>query len=188
MKLNSKFTELLKKLTTPTTAKLSHTTELQLFTDPQLKEFLKILYNNNNTTSKLIGTLVNGIMTHQMRTFMFSKRIMDNLLNSDPNIETNTCKSVNYKDFMHKCLSDKFLVTLRNHGGGKAGIYRLEDEALSDLLYRLHGKEYFKTQEEVVLDFYDNYQKDENDITNLSVKEVNERMKSGELKVKKWEK
>ena len=175
MKLNPKFSDLLKKITTPSTAKLTHTTELPLLSEPDLKGFLQELYSENHPTARLIATLINGIMTHQMQTFMFSKRIMDGLLCNDPNVDTESCKSINYRDFMHKCLGDRFLVILRNHSGKKAGIYKLEDPLLLDILYKLHGKEYFKAQEEAVLHLYDNYDGNSsgNKLADLTIDEIN---------------
>ena len=183
--LNPKFAELLKKLTTPTTIKLSHTTELPLVKDENLRIFLDKLYNSSNITFKLTATLINGITTHQMRTFMFSKRIMDGLICSDPNTEAVSCQSSNYRDFMHKCLGDNIITTLRSHGGGRAGIYKLQDPATLDVLYKLHSEDYFKAQEDAALDFYDNYKINNNNLDSLSIPEINQMLKKGDLKVKK---
>ena len=185
MNKQEKIEKWLRMIETPSTIKLTRTKEVSEITNETLKTMLESTYSSDSGISNLIATFTNAVATHQRATFIMSKRVMDRLIENDPNTKATVCKSTTYRDFLQKCISDNIIVVLRKQIGRKAGLYEVVDELIVEVLYQLNGKDYYNAQKTVSIEFHDNSDEPGNRLKDFSIEEVNESLKSGKLKVKK---
>lgn len=61
---------------------------------------VKALYNSKRLIDRLLGTLLNGVATEKKQTFILSKKIFGDMVDSDPNIDRSTVNGDEFNTFM----------------------------------------------------------------------------------------
>ena len=176
-----RYVDWLRKIEKPSTIKLTRTQAIEFIEDHFFKLMVTDLYNSKHSVTHLIATMFNAVVAHQRATFMMSKRIMNTLIENDPNTDTNCCKSTTYRDFMQKCISDGLLEVLRPHMGRRAGLYELKDDLTLEVLYRIQGRDYYNAQKVISIEFHD----ETNSKNGPDIFEVSKLGKEGKVKVNK---
>jgi hypothetical protein len=119
--------------------KLTQPKELtNLKTDPWLS--IADLYRKPDYYSHLTATVLNAIFTSSKHEILLSRRILEQMIQADDNIERNTINSKEFAVFMAKLckvgtivkVSDWSFDKVKNKG--KAAVYHLKDDYLLALL------------------------------------------------------
>jgi hypothetical protein len=123
--------------------------------DLEIKKMLDIYYNQKGLQHRL-ATLLNSIFTQQTQTFLFSRKHAVELFKQD---DLSKYRTVSHKDYSLLLAiitnsPDDFQV-LRKPTNNKAGVYKLIEPQLVDVLIKLVGKKMLEAQEKKALDYYD---------------------------------
>ena len=183
--MDKKILNLLTKMETVETAKLSKTTLLAEITNKEVVELLEAMYNAADPLVNKTATVLNAMFTQKRVTFLLSKKIANDLILEDSNHKFKGINSTMYKLMIHKILSGWcFFHRLREPSKKQAGVLELIEIDLLEIMYRIQAKEFYEAQRQVTLDLYDNYESnDENDISpDILTKEEIADMKIGRFK------
>lgn len=144
---------------TEDTAKLAKTTLIKDIQSEEVRELIDALYKAPDPLQNKVATILNAMFTQQRVTFLLSKRLANNLVLEDENHNFKGVNSETYKLMVYKLLTGwKFFARLREPTKKQAGVLKLVDNGLLDMMYKLKGQEYYELQEEVTLEFYDGYE------------------------------
>lgn len=129
--------------------KLSEVSDLNSFND-DIKTSLEAFYSDKkNTNKRLCGTLINSVLTQNKVTFLFSRRIFDELLAKDPQIKRNTIDSKTFKDFMTFVRTNKILTLLKEgEGVNSASVFEIRAQSVVDLVIKKVGTEFLLAQKD----------------------------------------
>jgi hypothetical protein len=139
--------------------KLSQTYEVDQFEHEDIRDTLNSLYNKGAKLSDISGTFVNSILATNNMVFMISKNIFIKLVKYDKNHKWKSVNTEEYKLFMAKLFKCETIECIRQPQGNKAGLYKVKDKDLVDMLKSKQTDEYFKKQEEVINIEYERYLK-----------------------------
>lgn len=135
--------------------KLFETSDINSMND-NIKECLETFYSDARPEIRKIATILNSIYTHQNHVFLFSFRIMNDLLRNDNNITVNSCHINNYKYLLHRMQSSGMFEKKRSPKGRNAGLYKLKNPLFLKLLVELVGQDVLNGKEAAHTDWYDN--------------------------------
>lgn len=134
---------------------LSRTHLVDKIEDEEIKALLNYFYNSPNTLKNRIGSLLNSILYHRRYVFLFAKSNMSSVISSDKNIQLGAMNGKAYKHFIAKALEWKLLERLEEPTkSGKAGVYKVIDKNIVNILNRLIGEDMQDAQLESVLKIY----------------------------------
>lgn len=146
---------------TEDTAKLAKTTLIEDIKSEEVRELIDALYKAPDPLQNKVATILNAMFTQQRVTFLLSKRLANNLVLEDENHNFKGVNSETYKLMVYKLLTGwKFFARLREPTKKQAGVLKLVDNGLLDMMFKLKAKEYYELQEVVTLEFYDGYEED----------------------------
>lgn len=139
---------------------LKNTSKIDVFKG-ESREILDYLYSHDNPNIIRMGTIVNSILTHRHQTFMFSRGGLVKLFASDINTEYKSINEAEYKLLVHTMLKCGDFIKLREPTKDlpktKSGVYKVIKPIITQILYTLHGADFFSLQEEAVIRAYDEY-------------------------------
>ena len=137
--------DLYKKITDKFDTKLQRTTPVSDLPD-ELKNFLNKLYNEKAWSTRLFATLLNGIFTEQLETFLMSKNLMMSLVAADhqnKNLDRATLNNTEYMAFVALLRKREIIVVNEEseeisseYPKGLAGTWTLVDRDAKKLLDR----------------------------------------------------
>lgn len=154
MDKKQEYYKMIETLSNPNTIKLYRTKNVSDFENNNIKEFLQAFYSAKDPVVLKMSSLFNSILTHQNRSFMLSKRIMDNILESDPNIEIKSLRSEVYKDMLFRLHSNDYIETVVGQKNKRAALFKLKEGTLTKLLYEIHIKDYYDAQDSYFYKIY----------------------------------
>ena len=140
---------------------LYQTVNINKIKSKEVRDFLKDLYSEEGIFVRVFASVMNAMISQKMITFILSKRLLDNLIQKDSNLERKALQSAQYKYFIHQLLKNKILIKLREPSGKKGGVYQLNNEEYLEFVDISYDK--IKKQEDRILRRYDEYEKDKKD-------------------------
>jgi hypothetical protein len=169
--------------------KLESTTKLENINEP-LRSELEDLYGAKGKYSlnaNLTASLINGIYTEKIQTFLFSVRLLQKLVASDPNLTRQTIGSDEFKAFKAYLISNKIMkVTSDATGFGtgqkenKAAKCVLIDSEIIDLLKKTKSKEVINDDSDTDDDYENNLEIPE--IDSGLMKAIKDKVKARKIK------
>lgn len=123
--------------------------------DKEMQLALNALYNNADPQKKRIGSILNSIFTQESHVFMNSVRILDDLVNKDPNTTLKSCHSSKYNEIMHLLQKNGIILKIREPKGRRAGLYKLIADIYLNILIMVMGKEMLDAKEKANIEWYD---------------------------------
>lgn len=134
--------------------------ELTSYDIPEISEMLQNGYKSSDPNIVRSMTLLNAIFTHHAQTFLITKKSFANLLKNDGLSRYNNINSTDYKCFMSTILNNGHFECLRKPSNNKSGVYKLTQKELVENLYKLHSADWFSNQEQKVVNYYDETNKE----------------------------
>lgn len=134
---------------------LKYTSPIDTFVDEEIRGILKLGYDTEEADEILLSSMLNSIFTQSNMVFVLSQRSFLSLVREDINKPQITISSRRYASFKCKLHQIGYLSTLKESTHCKGGVYKIIHPKIVDILLKRKGDVFFKTQEEVVLGFYD---------------------------------
>jgi hypothetical protein len=141
---------------------LKETTEdLNSYGIPEFTQMLKDGYSSKDSYEVRMVSVLNSIFTHHAQTFLLTKKSLTELLEQDIYVKKKSINTATYKCFMNMLNNNGHFECLRKPSNNKSGVYKLIQKDLVENLYKLHSAEWFKSQEQKVIDYYDETNKEQ---------------------------
>ena len=141
--------------------KLSQTYEVDQFDNEDIRDTLNSFYSKGVKLSDISGTFINSILATNNMLFMISKTIFNKLVRDDKNHKWKGINTEEYKLFIAKLFKCDIIECIRQPQGKKAGLYKVKDQELIDMLKTKQTNEYFNKQEEIINAQYELYLKND---------------------------
>lgn len=126
---------------------LSEVSKLQDFEDPALVEALKSMYENEILNLRLMAVVINSTVTQSKITFLFSKRILENLLKKCKSIKRSTISGQEYKAFMTWSRNNKWLTLLASGKGiGSASVVEMTYSPVIQIILKKVTQDFITAQ------------------------------------------
>lgn len=151
-------------VTSPNQVRLDKTSALTDFPDDIAADLQKC-YKSTHATIRLCASIFNALLTQRRTTFLFSRRVFEELLRRDPNQERKTLNGQFYKTFIAELLQNKVFIKHRDSskpgetGDRKGAIFEIIDREIVKKVAELVGIEYLEEQRRVTIEFYDSFGK-----------------------------
>lgn len=150
---------LIEALTTSVDVKLTKTSKISDLPTDRSRQLVGAMYEKPNSTEQTIGVFLNSLIVEGKLTFLFSKSILEKLIETDPNeLKRRTLDSELFKSFTRRVFSRQIIEPLRSHTDNKAGVYIVVDECLKSIIKSAHPKktdEDFEKQRQEAIDYYE---------------------------------
>lgn len=104
---------------------------------------IKDLYNNPRTEFKMMGTLLNYILTNDYPCFMMSRRILENVIKEDNNITQKSNNGTQYKMVIKHLIDMGIIKCICKYKKlpNRAALFRLVNKDLRALIEDIDNKE-----------------------------------------------
>ena len=122
--------------------------------DKDLSKYIRSLYNSSSNELRL-ATILNSIFHQNLQTFMFSRDTLIELYKIDTMNSYRSLSNAHYKFLLERITNCKEFEVLRQPTSNKAGVYKLVEPKLVNLLHKNFSKNFFEAQEKFALDYYD---------------------------------
>lgn len=159
---------------TSTTYKLERTTKLKDL-PKETRLALKELYETNRIEIKLYAVILNSCITQGLETFLFSKRIFENLVNNDSNLKRENISGTEYNRCLANWIRGDLLKVVQQSSKwdssrpkkeNRAGVIQLTYKPFIDLIYGKFGEELVKFQISECINFYNQKESNSTHIDN----------------------
>jgi len=135
---------------------LKETTEdLDSYGIPEFTQMLRDGYGSKDSYEVRMVSVFNSIFTHHAQTFLLTKKSLAELLKQDQHVKVKSVNTQSYKCFMRILNNCGSFECLRKPTNNKSGVYKLVEPELVENLYKLHSAEWFRNQEQKVIEYYD---------------------------------
>lgn len=150
-------TGIIKDGETYSTVILSDTVPINEINNKSIRDMLDYMYQSKDPAFNRMGSILNAVLTQKQCTFLLSARIASKLFIEDVNSKYNSVNSQTYRAIIAKMITATAMFKkLRSPVGSRAAVFKLVHTDLMEYMYIAKGKEYYDTQEQVVLEIYDN--------------------------------
>ena len=154
--LTTDLTDIIRDGETYSTVILSDTVPVNEITNKSIRDMLEHMYQSKAPAFNRMGSILNSVLTQKQCTFLLSARIASKLFTEDVNSKYNSVNSQTYRAIIAKMITaTSMFEKLRSPNGPRAAVFKLAHKDLMEYMYMTKGKEYYDTQEKVVLDIYD---------------------------------
>lgn len=138
-------------ITRPDQVMLAEVSDLDKFEDKEFSEGLAKLYKGN-TNLKLLAVLFNAVVTQNKITFLFSKRIFENLIAQDNNLDRKTINSETFKQFMTFVRNNKILdVVVKGTSIGEASVFEAIHPYWTEVVIKKVSREFLAAQKQICI-------------------------------------
>lgn len=137
-------------------SKLCSTNKLSKIDHEELRSFLSSLYRQNNSKAKIAASVINSIFHEGKSTFLFSKKILENVLMNDKNIKRNTVGS-DYSTFYSYLIGNDILNGIVSGDKKAASVLELKKAELVSLFDKIFGPDHRQKQREKCLKIFKSY-------------------------------
>ena len=140
-------------------AKLVSAKDLKGISDPDLAEFLGQLYASSSPLVRMTATIMNSIFCEQKPVFLFSKKILNDLLKSDKNLRRKTVSGTNYAELWSFLIGNGFFTVVRKAEKGVrvASVLELKSKGLLQEFDKRVAEHFRTLQKENCLEVFDTY-------------------------------
>lgn len=136
-------------------SKLTTTTMIQSWADADTKILIEGLYASAVPAHKMTASVLNAVFTERKATFLFSKRILEDLIKQDKNIDRS---SVNSESFKKICdwwsQTGLFYIAMDGGDDRKASVLELAKDELLTKFDSMVGKDFRSLQRERCLEVF----------------------------------
>jgi hypothetical protein len=158
--MSDKFQDLIEKLATtePTESfsKLTETTMIDSLVDEDIKKLLKPLYDSTVITRNITACVLNSVFTEHKATFLFSRKILADLLKQDQNLKRNTVNSQSFRNLYDWWEDTKLLAVIKDgEHDRKASVVELTHHELIAAFITMTGKAFMELQRSRCIAVYD---------------------------------
>lgn len=137
------------------TSSMDELDSLTKISDTQFTDYyFTHMYTCSHAIIKKMTTVVNAVFTQRRQTFLLSRNSLMDLLKNDVNHDLGMSPN-EYRKFIFYMIESKYFEVLRKGTNRKASVYKLVQPKLVEALHKLAAKDYFETQEDLVLSYYD---------------------------------
>lgn len=153
--LRQEMADILKKTTTrPDHAKLdSILTPINEIEDMEVRDVIASALKGN-LNSILLGLVLNASFTQEKLSFLYSKRILEEIVNAAATMEIihrHTISGKDYKDFMAFARNNNAMVPLILGNKNEASVFKISIKSFCNVMYLKGGISYYDEQEKTVL-------------------------------------
>lgn len=159
-----KFTKLFENLiyTEPNQVKLTVTSDLTFLTEERRKD-IKEMYSHSHPSIRMTASFMNALYTQKKTTFLFSRKICQELLSGDSRSTRSTMSGDDQSEFMAFLLKNKIVRVLRESSnqagpGAKSSVVEIIEPNIISEIETLVGRQYLSVQKEATLKFYDDFE------------------------------
>lgn len=159
-----KFTTLFRNLvfTEPNQVKLTVTSDLAFLSEERRAD-IEALYKDSHPNLRLVASFMNALFTQKKTTFLFSRRIFQELLSGDSRSTRSTMSGDDQSEFMAWLLKNKIVRVLRESSnqagpGAKSAVVEVIEPEMVSEIETLVGRDYLSAQKEATLKFYDDFE------------------------------
>ena len=149
--------------TEPNQIKLTVTSDLSFLSKAERAE-VEALYLHSNSVVRICASLINAAYTQRKVTFLFSKKVCNELLKGDPRQKRKSVNSDTYKKLKHFLLKNNLLSEIKASSdfGSKerqASLMEFIAPEIVEKVVKLVGQEYLIQQKAKSIEFYDSFLK-----------------------------
>ncbi len=151
--------------------KLTEVRHLEDIHNEELRLVLQGMYKHQYLEYRLLATVINSIFTQDRAVFLFSRRILADLLKNDPNIVRNGLNSQEYLKFSASCIgSDKIIKTIlaSKKDDNKASVCELIHAEFLNLLKLQISEDIIAIQRNQTVGLYNSKESSKSKNTNTS--------------------
>lgn len=136
----------------PDQIKLSEVSELNQIKDSEIRQELSTMYKSELLNLKLTASVINACITQQKVTFLFSKRILSDLVAKDSNYDRSSLSGDDYKKFVTFVKNNKILSILQmGKKIGEASVFEILVEEVIQNIRISVSQDYINAQRDACL-------------------------------------
>lgn len=132
---------------------LKRTMKLEEIDSEVLKSKLNQLYSSSEPLDNVLGTIINSLFSHDLKTFILDVDDLRSLVRNDENLRFRYCRFSDIADLFKNY--SQYFKELGKPKLNFGGLYSLIHKELNDELEYIHGKAYYELKKQLFLEKYD---------------------------------
>ncbi len=143
----------------PDQAKLSETSLVEDLEPSEMREVITALYQEKQLNMRLLACVLNSMFTQHRGVFLFSKRILEDLVKNDKNMKRKSFNGDEYANFMLNTEGTYIERITEASEEKRATVYKLSHKGILQNLLGVISKKILEAQEQQCLDIFNSYGK-----------------------------
>ena len=157
----------------PDQAKLSETSLIEDLEPSEMRDVISDLYKEKQLNMRLLACVLNSVFTQHRGVFLFSKRILEDLVKNDKNLKRKAFNGDEYANFMVNTEGTYIERITDACEERRATVYRLSHKGILQILLGVISMKILKSQEEQCLNIFNSYGKSSRETSQKTSRDKN---------------